>query len=155
LGKRDGVTVPHRMWVYFNVDFRFPPERVIGIVEDALRGSPIPRVAAEPPPNCICMDFARDGRDSFGYYAVRYFLTDISADDPTRSAVRARIWAALKRAGVPLAKPAHAVFMTPDDELSHEKRKERHRQARLGALRNLELFKALTDDERASMTAHL
>jgi small-conductance mechanosensitive channel/CRP-like cAMP-binding protein len=155
LGKRDGTTVPHRMWVYFNVDFRFPPERVVRVVEDALRASPIPRVAPDPPPNCICMDFARDGRDSFGYYAVRYFLTDISADDPTSSDVRDRVWAALKRAGIPLAKPAHAVFMTPDDDLSHEKRKERHRQSRLGALRGLELFKSLTDEERSAVTAHL
>ena len=46
------------------------------------------RVAADPPPNVICYDFAKDGRDSFGYYAVRYWLTDLAVDDPTSSAIR-------------------------------------------------------------------
>ena len=91
LGKREGLAVPHRMWVYFNVDFRYGPSRVIDVVTEALRGSPIERVAADPPPNVICYDLAKDTRDSFAYYAVRYWLTDLAVDDPTNSAVRHRV----------------------------------------------------------------
>ena len=41
---------------------------------------------------------------------MRYWLTDLSSDDMTDSEVRHRIFFALKRAGVPLSIPAHAVF---------------------------------------------
>ncbi len=34
----------------------------------------VPNVAADPPAHCICYDFAKDTRDSFAYYAVRYWL---------------------------------------------------------------------------------
>ena len=40
----------HRMWVYFNVDFRYSPEEVIHTVEDALQSTPIANVAAMPAP---------------------------------------------------------------------------------------------------------
>jgi small-conductance mechanosensitive channel/CRP-like cAMP-binding protein len=155
LGKREGATVPHRMWVYFNVDFRFPPDHVVAIVEEALHANPIPRVASNPPPSCICYDFARDGRDSFGYYAVRYWLTDLAVDDPTSSAVRDRVWAALKRNRIPLARPVRTVFFAPDDEIADAQRVERHREKRLAAVRGLELFKSLTDQEREFVIENL
>src|SRR3954470_13606324 len=69
LGQRQDQPVQHRMWVYFNVDFRYSPEEVIHVVEDALQGTPIVNVAPFPPPNCICYEFAREGADSFAYYA--------------------------------------------------------------------------------------
>ncbi len=73
LGKRAGKPVQHRMWVYFNVDYRHAPTEVIDVVRDALCAAPIEGVAAEPKPSVLCYDFAKDGRDSFAYYAVRYF----------------------------------------------------------------------------------
>jgi len=48
LGQRQDQPVQHRMWVYFNVDFRYSPEDVIHVVEDGLQGTPIPHVAAFP-----------------------------------------------------------------------------------------------------------
>ena len=36
LGKRSGMPLQHRMWVYFNVDFRYAPSRVIDVVRTAL-----------------------------------------------------------------------------------------------------------------------
>ena len=79
LGRRAGQPRLHRQWVYFNVDFRYSPAEVIDIVETALRAEPIPNVAPEPQPNCVLMDF----KESFGSYAVRYWLTDLAVDDPT------------------------------------------------------------------------
>ena len=67
LGKRSGKPVQHRMWVYFNVDFRHPPSRVIDVVREALCAAPIEGVARDPLPSVICFDLARDGRDSFGW----------------------------------------------------------------------------------------
>jgi len=155
LGKRQGSPVQHRMWVYFNVDFRYAPSHVIQIVREAVLSAPIDNVAKTPPPNVICYDFAKDGRDSFGYYAVRYWLTDLAIDDPTSSAVRERIYAALRRAGIPLARPVQTVFFAPDDAHDLDARVARHRSERAKILGDVELFKALTSDERAQLADHL
>jgi len=154
LGKRDGGPVPYRMWVYFHVDFRFAPATVIAAVEDALRSSPIERVSPDPQPNCICMDFAKDGRDSYAMYAVRYWLTDSSADDPTSSAVRARIWSALERAQIPFARPARTLF-THDASKYQADRLARHHQQRERALQSVDLFHPLTEEEIHHLAEHL
>ena len=79
-------------------------------------------MAAVPQPNCICYDFARQGADSFGYYAVRYWLTELASDDPTSSAVRVRVFTALKRANIPLAVPGQTVWVSMDNQ-EHQSRK--------------------------------
>jgi small-conductance mechanosensitive channel/CRP-like cAMP-binding protein len=153
LGKRTGQPVQHRMWVYFNVDFRHPPSQVIDVVRDALCSSPIEGVAPEPKPSVICYDLARDGRDSFAYYAVRYWLSDLPNDDPTSSRVRTRVYTALKRAGIPLARPARTVFVSPeeDEAVLGERRKER----RIHAVDDIELFRSLTPEEHSFLADHL
>jgi small-conductance mechanosensitive channel/CRP-like cAMP-binding protein len=151
LGKRRGEPLKRRMWVYFNVDFRFRPSEVIRVVEDALHGSPIPRVAAEPKAQCVCYDFARDGRDSFAYYALRYWLTDLAVDDATNSMVRERIYHALRRAQIPLAVPASTLFFSRDDE-EHAAQKRARQQASFNhALDDVELFSKMSAEERAQL----
>ncbi len=155
LGKREGQARPHRMWVYFNVDFRYAPADVIATVNAALQGSPIERVADDPAPHCICMDFAKDNRDSFAYYAIRYWLTDLAKDDPTSSLVRLRAFTALKRAGIPLAIPASEIFLAQDDP-DHAQRKEaKELQRRLDALESVALFKGLTPLEKARIAGRV
>jgi small-conductance mechanosensitive channel/CRP-like cAMP-binding protein len=153
LGKRRGKPLQHRMWVYFNVDFRFAPTHVIEVVQTALWAAPIEGIASDPKPSIICYDFARDGRDSFAYYAVRYWLTDLPNDDPTSSRVRTRIYAALRRAGIPLAKPTQALFISPEE--TDPMRAERHKEQRLHAIAPLELFQTLTPEERTFLADHL
>ena len=145
LGQRQDQPVQHRMWVYFNVDFRYSPEEVIHTVDDALQSTPIANVAAFPPPNCICYDFARQGADSFAYYAVRYWLT---ADDPTSSAVRVRIYVALKRAGIPLAIPGQALWVSMDDPEHRERKVQRELLNRTTVLEQIETFGGLSSDDR-------
>jgi small-conductance mechanosensitive channel len=153
MGKRAGKPAAHRMWVYFNVDFRFAPSQVIDVVREALWAAPIEGVAEDPKPSVVCYDLARDGRDSFGYYAVRYWLTDLANDDPTNSRVRARIYTALKRAGISLARPTQTLFVTPEeDDAAHAgRRKER----RVHAIEPIELFHSLTPEERDFVADHL
>jgi small-conductance mechanosensitive channel len=153
MGKRAGKRVQHRMWVYFNVDYRFAPAQVIEAVTVALTAGPIDGVAADPPPNVICYDFAKDGRDSFGYYAVRYWLTDLASDDPTSSRVRARVYSALKRADIPLARPSRTLFVSPDEP--ERERDKRHLEQRLRAIDGVELFHPLTPEERTFVASHL
>ncbi|MFN2453154.1 MAG: cyclic nucleotide-binding domain-containing protein [Pyrinomonadaceae bacterium] len=151
LGRREGAPRQRRLWVYFNVDFRYAPTDVIDAVETALRAEPIPNIAADPPPNCILFDF----KDSYAAYAVRYWLTDIAVDDPTNSVVRSRIYFALRRAGVPLSIPAQSVFLTEDDDARRERKRNEETERRTEALRRVEIFHTLTDDERRELAGHL
>jgi small-conductance mechanosensitive channel/CRP-like cAMP-binding protein len=151
LGKRDGEPAPHRMWVYFSVDFRFPPAQVVQIVNDALQWATIPNVAAEPKPHCICYDLAKEHKDSFAYYAVRYWLTNLAVDDPTSSLVRDRIYTALRRAQMPLALPAATLFISQDDPDHAARKRNREIAFRVEALENTVLFAKLSAEEKARL----
>ena len=146
LGKRDGNLAPQRMWVYFNVDFRYAPSRVVQVVQEGVRAAPIENVAPDPLPSVVCMDLAtRDNmRDAFATYAVRYWLIDLATDDPTSSRVRARIYTALARAGIPLSLPPHLAVEA--DERA-EKATPRELERRLATLKTVHLFKTLKDEE--------
>ncbi|HEY1546429.1 MAG TPA: mechanosensitive ion channel family protein [Kofleriaceae bacterium] len=147
LGWRETAPAPQRMWVWFNVDFRHPPSKVIDIVTDALTASPIDNVAPDPKPNCVCMDFAKDGRDSFACYAARYWILDLAPDDPTNSRVRTRIYAALGRAGIALAVPATANLVQMHDPVHAQQHHERDIDRNLKALANVSLFHTLSAEE--------
>ena len=144
LGKREGQPLQHRMWIYFNVDFRWSPADVIEAINGGLQAAPIEGVAAEPKPHAICMDFAKN--DSFASYAVRYWLTELAKDDPTSSRVRERIYTALKRAGIPLAVPAAHLWIEQDAE-NRERKKRTELSRRREALAALEFLRALHEDE--------
>jgi small-conductance mechanosensitive channel/CRP-like cAMP-binding protein len=152
LGRRAGAPhQQHRQWVYFNVDFRYSPADVIDAVETGLRAEPIPNIAGEPQPNCVFMDF----KESYGSYAVRYWLTDLAVDDPTNSIVRTRIYFALRRAGIPLSIPAHSIFMTEDDTSRRQRKDSEEIEQRFQALGRVELFNSLTEEERRSLAGQL
>jgi CRP-like cAMP-binding protein len=153
LGKREGQPLQHRMWVYFNVDFRFAPTHVIETIETALRAAPIEGVAQTPAPNCICYDYSRDHKESYTYYAVRYWLTDLANDDPTSSRVRLRIYTALRRAGIPLALPAATTFFRTPEDKTVEAVKTHER--RLAALQANDILAHLTIEEREKLVDHL
>lgn len=151
LGKREGWPVQHRVWVRFNVDHRYAPGEVIQRIEDALRSAPIAGAATEPAPDAICLDLARENGDSYCHYAVRYYLKDLARDDPTSSVVRERIYAALRRAQIPLALPAAALFITQEDAKT-EKRLAKVQGHVHSALRGVELFARLSEDELAILS---
>ena len=147
-GKREGAPRQHRMWVYFNVDFRFSPAEVMRAVNDALQAAPIANVAREPKPDCLCYDLAKDNRDSYCHYAVRYWLLDMARTDGTSSIVRERIYAALKRAQIPLAIPATTVFVSQDDSEHRDRKRTRELESRMSALAAIDLFANLSEDEQ-------
>ena len=152
LGKRDGNLAPQRMWVYFNVDFRFAPSRVVQVVTDGVRAAPIENVAPDPLPTVVCMDLATKDlmRDAFATYAVRYWLIDLAADDPTSSRVRARIYTSLARAGIPLSMPPHLAI---ESEERAEKTAPRDIARRTAVLKTVHLFKSFTEDELHTLAA--
>jgi small-conductance mechanosensitive channel/CRP-like cAMP-binding protein len=151
LGRRTNQPRQNRQWVYFNVDYRYSPTEVIEAVETALRAEPIPNVATEPLPQCIMHDF----KDSYGMYAVRYWLTDLSANDPTNSMVRARIFTALKRVGISPSIPAQTLFITEDSEERRHRKTSEEAERRLQAMRGVELFAPLTEEELRQLAGRL
>ena len=153
LGKRSGEPVQRRMWVYFNVDFRFAPAEVIRVVEQALQGAPLEGVAREPRPHCLCHDMARDNGDSVCYYAARYWLSNFAQNDSTNSLVRQRIYAALKRAQIPLAIPAKTIFVSQDDTEHRDRKRARELESHKAALAAIDLFANLSEDEQRTLAA--
>jgi small-conductance mechanosensitive channel/CRP-like cAMP-binding protein len=151
LGRRKGQPEQWRRWVWFNVDYRFQPTDVIEAVTNAVRGVPIDNVAKDPAPNCVLMDF----HESYGRYALRYWLTDLAPDDPTDSAVRVRIYFALQRAGLRLSIPAHAIFLTEQTSERQERKSQREHERRVEALSCIPLFDKLAPEEKEALAAGL
>lgn len=151
LGRRVGKPLLHRMWVEFNVDYRHAPVDVIDAVERALQAEPIADVATDPPPNCILKEF----RDSYGQYAVRYWLKDFARDTPTSSEVRTRIFVALQRAGMSLSIPAQTVFLTMESRQRKLRKQEEERARRAASLKGVAVFQPLTDAERLELAERL
>jgi small-conductance mechanosensitive channel/CRP-like cAMP-binding protein len=151
LGRRTASPVQHRQWVYFNVDFRHSPTQVIDAVEAAVRSQSIPNVAREPASHCFMWDF----KESYGSYAVRYWLTDLLPNDLTNSMVRAVIYAALKRAGISPSIPAQSIFVTEEDGHRRDRKEGEELIRRVQALRGIELFAPLTDEERRELAGRL
>ncbi|HEU4407348.1 MAG TPA: mechanosensitive ion channel family protein [Polyangiaceae bacterium] len=155
LGLRDDEPHPHRMWVWFDVDFEHPPERVTQVVAEALCAGPIAGVAAEPRPDCICAGFGQEGHDGLARYAVRYWLVDLARDDPTSSAIYARVHSALERAGIPLGVPRQNQYHTKQNEHWEERRAAAETSRRVALLDDLELFKSMTAAELAQLAPRL
>jgi CRP-like cAMP-binding protein len=150
LGRREAAPSQRRQWVYFQVDLSHSPGKVIHTVEIALRAEPIPCVAAEPALHCLIIDV----KNGYATYAVRYWLTDLSQPDPTDSLIRTRVYAALRRANIPLSIPAQQVILT--EEQSHRERLESEEsKQKSAALQSLLFFEPLTDDERTELAAAL
>lgn len=151
LGKKQGQPRMLRRWVYFNVDWRHQPGDVISVVQTAVRAAEISNVAHEPPANVVLIDMT----ETFGRYAVRYWLTDLAPDDPTDSEVRGCVYFALQRADMPLAMPAHALFVTEETSDRKASKTAKQLERRRALLGRLDLFAALSDDERAELARHM
>jgi len=151
LGRRLGGSLQTRRQIDFFVDFRTPPTEVIGTVERALRADPVPRMATEPAPAALFFGV----RDSYAHYCVRYWLTDLAVDDPTDSAVRIRVWFALRRAGIPMSIPATSVFLTEETPERAERKASDELARRLAALASVDLFRGLPEATRQDLAGDL
>ncbi|MBS2023261.1 MAG: mechanosensitive ion channel family protein [Deltaproteobacteria bacterium] len=151
LGQREDAPRQHRVWIYFHVDYRYSPEEVIRVVDEALQAAPIANVALAPRPGALVLDFAREGAISIATYGVRYWQIDMGSNDSTQSDVRIRIFSALKRAQIPLALPAHAIFVSQDDQEHAERKQEREMARRVSALEAIEMLQGLSAGERVEL----
>ena len=150
-GRRGGEETAWRRWVRFRLAFSAPPAEVIQLALQALRAEPVPGVATDPSPDCILVSM----EDGTAQYALRYWLSDLVKDDATDSAVRLRLFYALRRAGFDPALPSHQVTLQqPSPEGQQAEAKARH-EARERALRGMELFAKLKDEELSGLAGEL
>ncbi|MDI1432790.1 cyclic nucleotide-binding domain-containing protein [Polyangium sorediatum] len=149
-GRRQGKPAHLRRVIHFNVDFRYQPSDVIDVVRDAVKDAKVPNVAEEPAPSCVLVDLG----DSYGRYALRYWLTDLDMDALTDSDVRTRIFFALERAGMHLAIPAASVLVTEEASRAAQKTAKRLSR-RKHLIEMVPLFQALSDAERTELAEQL
>ena len=152
LGRRTDQPVQWRRWVWFNVGLDTTPTRVVNVVERSILQTDIANVAKTPAPNCVLMDMDSRG---YGRYALRYWLTDLLADDPTDAMIRWHIMASLQRAGIKLAMEEHSLHITKENEKYDEVVHHREVQLRIKTLRKVELFSQLSDDELKELAERL
>ncbi|MDP2229163.1 MAG: mechanosensitive ion channel family protein [Moraxellaceae bacterium] len=147
-----GDGVPQwRRWVHFRVSNTIPPQRVIDAVERALGLCHIPLMSNDPAPSCVAMEFG-EGQI---HYAVRYWLRDPLVDDPTDSAVRVHVYAALQRQGYTLGSPVLAVNLTTESSERDAKKRDAELALRQRTLKKIEMFRALSDEELAQLASGL
>jgi small-conductance mechanosensitive channel/CRP-like cAMP-binding protein len=152
LGRRTDQPVQLRRWVWFNVSMDTPPARVISRAEEAIQQTDIANVAKNPLPNCVLMDMDDKG---YARYAMRYWLTDLTLDDPTDAAIRWHIMTALQRVGIKLAIDERSIHITKENEKYEEALRQREVLLRIKTLRRVELFSQMTDAELKALAERL
>ncbi len=150
-GRTDIPLWPWRRWVWFNVTYESPPTLVIQKIEATIGSAEIPNVAREPRPSCVLMEFG----PGYGRYALRYWMLDPQPDDPTDSAVRIHIFAALQRAGMQLAVPEQSLHITKENDAYRESLHRREIERRMLDLRKLELFAGLQEEELRTISERM
>jgi len=151
MGRRQGMPPMQRRHIDFYIDFRSAPTTVIDAVLSALRNDPVANMAKDPGPQVLFMGV----RDSYAHYQARYWLDDLGPDDPTDSAVRTRIWFALRRAGIAMSIPASSIFLTHESPDREQRKAEREMAQRLRAIEKVDLFEHLTPDQRTALAEQL
>jgi CRP-like cAMP-binding protein len=109
-------------------------------------------VAEEPVAEVVCLDL---GRDSWATYDARFWIVDLGPDEATASMVRGRVHAALRRAGIPLARPSQTYFNIGEDADEHLERREHREERALRVLDQVPLFASLNAEERKLLAEKL
>jgi small-conductance mechanosensitive channel len=151
LRKPAGGTWAWRRTLSFNVEPQADPATVIGALEQSVVGASIANVATHPPASAVLME-----TDSGYYrYALRYWLTEPRADDPTDSTVRIHALAALARAGISLGLTKEERLMVKENENWRLANERRDLQQRLDVVRRTVLFAMLPPEQQQVLAEHL
>jgi small-conductance mechanosensitive channel len=142
---------PWRRWIWFNVTYASSPTQVIETVEKVISTAEIANVARQPVPTCVLMEFG----PGYARYALRYWMLDPQADDPTDSLVRVHVLAALQRAGMRLAVPEQSLHVTKENEAYRASVHQREIEQRVADLHRVELFAGLQEEELRTVSEHL
>jgi CRP-like cAMP-binding protein len=137
-------TPEHRCFVPVRVPYRHPPHEVQAALAEAMRG--VPGVLEAPPAHALLWEYG----ESEVVYRARYWIDDYSRVNHVRSDVAARIWYQLGRMGIEHPFPARV--LKPDTPCPAPEELGLRTAA---ALRGVDLFEPLTDEERLGLAARL
>ena len=143
LGRRIDQPVQWRRWIWFNVSLDTTPTKVVTAIEEAIWHAEINNVAKVPAASCVLMEIDK----GCARYALRYWLTDLAADDPTDAMVRWHVYTALERVGIKLAVEEQNIHFVKENEKYEEAVQQRELARRIKTLRRVALFEQLSEAE--------
>jgi small-conductance mechanosensitive channel/CRP-like cAMP-binding protein len=151
IGSRNDRTPKWRRWIWLNIEVAAPPSRVVQVLEDSVNLAEIPSVLRDPAPSAVLLDV----NSSFARYALRYWMNNPRADDPTDSQVRMHALAALARNHIRLGvnQEERVIIEHSDERATALETAEVARRRK--AVDGIELFATLTDDERDTIAQRL
>ncbi|MBK9965263.1 MAG: mechanosensitive ion channel family protein [Holophagales bacterium] len=130
------------------VAYAHPPAEVKAVVEAAL--STARGVASSPPPEVLVSRFA----DSAVEYDLRFWTRDLAGVAGVHDAALSRTWYALRRAGLAIPFPQREVSLRQVPETRDDQLLEKRRAESTEALRNVETFRPLTDEQVSDLARH-
>jgi small-conductance mechanosensitive channel len=102
-----------RMHVKVGISYQSDPHTAIGLALEAARE--VPRVLAEPPPNCLLVNFG----DSTIDLELRFWISDpVNGTANVRSAVMLRIWDMYQASGIELPNPQRDITLRNPESLA-------------------------------------
>jgi small-conductance mechanosensitive channel/CRP-like cAMP-binding protein len=134
-----------RQFIPFTMPYACDPHELTDAVTSALRASPIPDVAADPPPSCIVLEMAPG---HIRYAAVVRMLKP-GEDAVGVSAVLSRIYFGLKRAGIPVTEITNLLEMKAATDVTGSSANP------VDMLRRTLIFRLLDDPELFELGAKL
>ncbi len=143
LGRRIGEPVQLRRWIWFDVELETTPRKVIDAVEKTIVQAEIINVAKLPQPSCVLMEIDK----GVARYALRYWLTDLVADDATDAMVRWHVYTALERAGIYLTVEKQNIHYVKENEKYQGVVHQHEAHQRVKTLKQVELFENISEAE--------
>ncbi|HET9795073.1 MAG TPA: mechanosensitive ion channel family protein [Thermoanaerobaculia bacterium] len=129
--------------IRIGLDYQTSPTKAMATIRSTAIG--VPGVAAVPPPRVYIVNFA----DFSIVYELRVWLEDYSMFLPVETAIRERLWFAIKREGITIPYPVSVryQYQRPWEEVPAAEPPP--------VLDLVELFSPLTDAERRVLRSHL
>jgi small-conductance mechanosensitive channel len=152
VGRRGDSRTPPRARVLFHVPYTASPQAVVRIVEEALVRAEIPHVLHQPAPVCL-----PDGTDDGGLRFVLLFWIDdpLHDDVPAHGRVLEHALSALVRNDIELPIPRRILLHPRDLDAERERTSPIKLRERSEVLARIDLFAALTREERDALAARL
>ena len=134
---------PTRIQVDVGVHYDAPPNKVKGVLREALAQSPL--VLTSPTPEIEMGNFAPSSID----YYVRFWIADYARDEVARDQVRSAIYYAFKRHDIEIPYPIQTE-MSIEPPVHDERLRTAEREV---VLRGVDIFASLTDEQRRVIAA--
>ncbi len=132
----------NRRVLRFPAPYSAPPEKVIPLIRDAVQA--VPNVSPERTPVVRMAEFA----DSSITYEILYWVKDYMWTPDMDARIRERIWYVYRRNDVEIPFPHRQLLYRPQHQEADQRARDYEE-----AIRRVELFELLTDEETEAMAA--